>query len=314
MVSGLFSVAVLGDVSHVFTALVVDGVLKAECIMSRLVVVSWFVVYILVLVLNLMVAGNHCMILMVDWASVRFVLQFNVRLLLVVLLVVRVEVSRHLVVHGVLVNNAWLIVVLVVGQALDEVVRLLVVVLVVAVLTLMVVMEVIVVDQASLAVMRVVTLVIMVSDGLVVSGYWLVVSNSLVMSGNWLVMLNGLVVSGVASMVVDWSIDLVDMLIDDVMLHAVVSTINVLRIAVMTFTVMSGWQGVNRDLILHLSSHEDLRESEADGVAVFVEVLVLPLGLGVHDFMMDVLSIDNEIVLNMEDEIPWVSEGLGHFT
>ena len=73
-------------------------------------------------------------------------------------------------------------------------------------------------------------------------------------------------------------------------------------------------QGVVWDRVLHLSAKEDLGEGEADRVAVLIEVLVLPLCLGVHNFVMDVLSIDNEVMLNMEDEVPWVCECLGHLT
>ena len=47
-------------------------------------------------------------------------------------------------------------------------------------------------------------------------------------------------------------------------------------------------------------------------MTVLVEVLVLPLGLGIHNLVVDVLSINNKIVLNMEDEVPRVGEGLGH--
>lgn len=39
-------------------------------------------------------------------------------------------------------------------------------------------------------------------------------------------------------------------------------------------------------------------------------VLVLPLGHGVHKLMVNILSVDNQVVVNMEDEVPWVSEGL----
>ena len=43
-----------------------------------------------------------------------------------------------------------------------------------------------------------------------------------------------------------------------------------------------------------------------------VEVLVFPLGGGVHDFMMDVLTIYDQIVLDVEDEVPRIGEGFGH--
>ena len=44
----------------------------------------------------------------------------------------------------------------------------------------------------------------------------------------------------------------------------------------------------------------------------FVEVLVLPLSLSIHDFVVNILSIDNKVVLNVEDEVPRISESLGH--
>ena len=86
--------------------------LIAESVMSALVV------HVL-----LVVVRDHGVILVVDGSSVCLVLKLDVRLLLVVLLVVRVEVCGHIVVDGVVVHNAWLIVVLMVCHALNEVVR-----------------------------------------------------------------------------------------------------------------------------------------------------------------------------------------------
>ena len=71
-------------------------------------------------------------------------------------------------------------------------------------------------------------------------------------------------------------------------------------------------KGVVWDAVLHLAAKEDLGESQTERVTVLVEVLVLPLGLSIHDLVMDVLSIDNQVVLNMENEVPWVSECLRH--
>ena len=71
-------------------------------------------------------------------------------------------------------------------------------------------------------------------------------------------------------------------------------------------------EGIGGDAILHLAAQEDLGEGETDGVTELIEVLVVPLCHGIHDFMVDVLSIDDEVVLNMEDEVPRVCEGLGH--
>ena len=71
---------------------------------------------------------------------------------------------------------------------------------------------------------------------------------------------------------------------------------------------------VGRDTVLHLATHENFGEGEADRVAILIEVLVLPLGLSVHDLVVDVLTIDDQVMLDVEDEVPWVSEGLRHLT
>ena len=71
-------------------------------------------------------------------------------------------------------------------------------------------------------------------------------------------------------------------------------------------------EGIGGDAVLHLAAQEDLGEGETDGVTELIEVLVVPLCHGVHDFVVDILSIDNKVVLNVEDEVPRVSEGLGH--
>ena len=42
----------------------------------------------------------------------------------------------------------------------------------------------------------------------------------------------------------------------------------------------------------------------------FVVVLVSPLCHGIHEFMVHILSIDDEVMVDVEDEIPWVGEGL----
>ena len=43
-----------------------------------------------------------------------------------------------------------------------------------------------------------------------------------------------------------------------------------------------------------------------------IEVLVLPLSLSIHNLVMDILTIDNKVVLNVENEVPRISESLGH--
>ena len=68
------------------------------------------------------------------------------------------------------------------------------------------------------------------------------------------------------------------------------------------------------DSVCHLATEEDLGESETDRVTEFVEMLILPLSLSIHDFVVNILSIDNKVVLNVEDEVPRISESLGHLT
>ena len=66
------------------------------------------------------------------------------------------------------------------------------------------------------------------------------------------------------------------------------------------------------DSVCHLATEEDFGESKTNGVTEFVEVLVLPLSLSIHDFVVNILSIDNKVVLNVENEIPRIGESLGH--
>ena len=63
---------------------------------------------------------------------------------------------------------------------------------------------------------------------------------------------------------------------------------------------------------IHLLSKENLGKCKTKGVSEFIVMLVFPLGHSIHKFVVYILSIYNKIVINMEDEIPWVSEGLGH--
>ena len=71
-------------------------------------------------------------------------------------------------------------------------------------------------------------------------------------------------------------------------------------------------EGVLGDAVLHLTTEEDLGESETDGVTELIEVLVLPLSLSIHNLVVDILTIDNKVVLNVENEVPRISESLGH--
>ena len=77
---------------------------------------------------------------------------------------------------------------------------------------------------------------------------------------------------------------------------------------------VAGDEVVRWDIVLHLASKEDLREGKTDRVTEFIEVLVLPLSLSIHDFVMDILAVNDEIVLDVEDEVPRISESLGHLT
>jgi len=127
--------------------------------------------------------------------------------------------------------------------------------------------------------------------------------------------------SVVTVVVVVGGLDLVDMLV-----HGVVSVMDMLVISGVAVVVVVGGldlvdvlvhgvvvgESVMRDLVLHLSAEENLGEGETDGVTVLVEVLVLPLGLSVHDFVVNILSVHDKVVLNVEDEVPGVCEGLGH--
>ena len=63
---------------------------------------------------------------------------------------------------------------------------------------------------------------------------------------------------------------------------------------------------------IHLLSKENLGKGKTKRVSEFIVMLVLPLGHSIHEFMVYILSIYNQVVINMEDEIPWVSKGLGH--
>ena len=91
------------------------------CVVVALVVSDW--VLIAKSALGVVVVGNHGVILVTDGSSVSLVLKLDVRLLLVELLGVWVDVCGHIVGDGMVVHNAWLIVVRVVSHALNEVVR-----------------------------------------------------------------------------------------------------------------------------------------------------------------------------------------------
>ena len=87
--------------------------------------------------------------------------------------------------------------------------------------------------------------------------------------------------------------------------------LRVMGIVAAVMSIMSG-EVVSRNLVLHLSTEEDLGKGKTNGVTKLVEVLVVPLSLSVSDLVVDILTVDNQVVLNVEDEVPGVSEGFGH--
>jgi len=67
-----------------------------------------------------------------------------------------------------------------------------------------------------------------------------------------------------------------------------------------------------RNVVLHLAAKEDLGKTETDGVTKLIEVLVVPLSLSISDLVVHILAVDDQIVLNVEDEVPGVGESLRH--
>ena len=61
---------------------------------------------------------------------------------------------------------------------------------------------------------------------------------------------------------------------------------------------------------VHLLSKEDLRKGKTKRMSKLIVVLVFPLCHGIHELVIDILSIDDEVVVDVEDEVPWVSESL----
>ena len=94
-------------------------------------------------------------------------------------------------------------------------------------------------------------------------------------------------------------------------------------IFVMVLAIMDRMDRVNMGVVwicvtcvhwysVHLLPEEDLGEGKTNRMAEFVVMLVLPLGHGVHELVVDVLAIDDQVVINVEDEVPGVGEGLAH--
>merc|ERR1719464_2192555 len=73
------------------------------------------------------------------------------------------------------------------------------------------------------------------------------------------------------------------------------------------------WSEACWNSVRHLLSEEDFREGETEGVSEFVVVLVFPLGKGIHELVVDILAINDQVMVNMEDEVPWIGEGVAHF-
>ena len=70
---------------------------------------------------------------------------------------------------------------------------------------------------------------------------------------------------------------------------------------------------VSWDSVGHLLSEEDLREGKTERVSELIVVLVVPLCKGIHELVVDVLAINDQVMVNMEDEVPWIGEGVAHF-
>jgi len=45
-------------------------------------------------------------------------------------------------------------------------------------------------------------------------------------------------------------------------------------------------------------------------VAKLVEMLVLPLSLSIHNLVMDILAVNNQIFFDVEDEVPRITKGM----
>ena len=242
-----------------------------------------FVVLDTVLRMLVLVMGNNSCVLVVGRTGMLLSLELDVGFFLMLeLFVMGILVVGNFNMDGVVVDNARFVVVhFVVGcETLDVVVGVLVVIFVVSVLVMV-----------AVAIVSIVT-------GLVM--HWN--DNSLVMGKNLVVLVVnfvirvGLVVSTVTvgvTIISRGSVVAIFVLPDDVII-----------------SVVRGWEVVHWDIVLHLTSKEDLGERKTDGVTELIEVLVLPLSLSIHNLVMDILSIDDEIVLNMEDKVPRVCEGL----
>ena len=289
---------------------------------------------VLMLVVLTSVVGHVSFMFVVNGSLMSLSLELNMGFLLVMVLSVRVSDVRDLVVDGGVVDNARLIVMLMmmVALRLDVAVRVLMEIsnLSVSVLALVVhglgVVRVAVLTRVVVPVLCVLLLVGVMGShwGLVVSSHWglvvhggLVESGSLVMHGVVLVVGQSGVMDGNGGMVRGSVVTVVvvegrGVVVASGLVDGVSVVAGAVGEAVLGSAITVSGQVVTRDVVLHLTTKEDLGESKTDGVTELIEVLVLPLGLSIHDFVVHILSIDNKIVLNMEDEVPRVSESLGH--
>lgn len=110
--------AVLGLVVHGVGSLVLGVVVVAKLVIELL----WLVVDAVGGLIDVLMVGDHGVVLVVDGTGVGFVLELDVGLLLVVLLVVRVVVNGLLVVNGVLMVHMGVLVVVLVGVLVGELV------------------------------------------------------------------------------------------------------------------------------------------------------------------------------------------------
>ena len=99
---------------------------------------------------------------------------------------------------------------------------------------------------------------------------------------------------------------------------AIVVAISVVTVAITVTVAVSVSMTImrrkmfERNLILHLTTEEDLGQRKTNGVTELIEVLIVPLCLSISDLVVDILAINNEVVFDMENEVPGVSECLGH--
>ena len=322
MVRGVLVVDVVLSVVRVVTVVVVSvvgvlAVVRVVSVMVGVTVVRGVVVVLLLVVVvdgvvGVTVVGSGVVVLlflvvvMDSMVSITVVSGAVVILLLVVVVSGVVSLIRGDIVMG---EIAALVIPVVSGVVDTDVVMLGVVVIVVrpvvVVLLLVVVMDGVV--GISVVSGRV---VVIVMDG--------VVGITVVSGGVVVIVVDGVGITVVGRRVVvvmEGGVVLVTVVgggVVIVVVDGVVSVVVVDSRGVMAQSVLV--EGVLGDAVLHLTTEEDLGESETDGVTELIEVLVLPLSLSVHDLVVHILAVHDEIVLDVEDEVPRISESLGHLS